>query len=275
MSKKIVYAFLFCLAFENVAADVYMDIGSSLNSTVELFGANGNTGQERYIILNGVPITFTKSNTNLSHLEAIDEVYKFKMQEHTSVQTVADSKKWGDESEPIVIINDEWSAIFKINSKEMFDSNSKVQFEATNNTLNQNYIIFARNSINNKSIVHELKFNQAMDIFKMFLSENEDVDCDVKTTVDRYPSSRRTFCITELTNEKIISQVVIYEGYGIPSVRISHYQKELESQNYHLEAVNTSSHDRSILFAKNDITNITVFTYKSQNKVLDILQSQY
>ena len=77
--------------------------------TIDLFGANGNTGQERYIILNGVPITFTTSNTNLSPLEAIDEVYKFKIQEHTSVQAAADSKKWGNEAEPIVIINDEWS----------------------------------------------------------------------------------------------------------------------------------------------------------------------
>ena len=273
--KYILYICLLSLFFSSATADVYMDIGGAISSTSEIFNANGKIDQERYLILNGVPISSVASSTNMTPLDAINEVYKAKLQEYNSLRSVANKPISENESEPIVVVNEEWSAIFKINSKEMINSSNLDQVEYDGNSHNQNYIVFAKKSVNNKSIVHELKFNNAMDVFRMFLADDKDVECNVTVDINRYPASRRKFCMTEITNEKIISQIVIYEGYGNPSVRISHYKDELKSQNYNLESIINSSHDRSILFAKSNDSNITVFTYKSQDKVLDILQSQF
>ena len=267
-------ALVFGSVFGAANAEVYMNLGNSLFTTAQILGANKDQSRDRYIILNGTPITTNSFKIKVEHEDAIYEIYKNKVNV-SELDEVNESKLPGIGSEPIVVVNDEWSAIFNINSDGLSDNQESMNLQLIPNVNSENYIILVRNSANNNSIVHELKFNQAKDMRDLLFKQDDDVLCNEKLNIHRYPSSRRKFCMTELTNEKIISQVIIYEGFGDPVTRISHYQDELVNLEYKLDSVDKSSSDQAILFASNKYSNITVFTYRSENKILDVIQSHF
>ncbi|MDH3609710.1 MAG: hypothetical protein OEQ24_10780 [Gammaproteobacteria bacterium] len=258
-----------------VHADVYMDMGDSLFSATQLFQSNGNENRERYIVMNGTPITTRVSKINKSPLDVIDEIYKIKIQEYHSIHALNTNSRQQSTIPPFVLINEDWSAIFKIDTNQIMKENENNIENSDNVNGIDNYIVLARKNAGDHSYVYELKFDHALDIFNVLLEQEGDVECSNDEIINRYPTSRRKFCLTELTSEKVISNIIIYEGNGDPAMRMVHYKEELDRLNYQLEALNNISTDRSILFAKNGNKNLTIFTYRSEEKVLDILQSQY
>lgn len=252
---------------ESVDADIYIDFSDTLISTSELLGANGDRSKERYIILNGVPITTKIYNINLKHNHAIEKLsneankvdYKAGMDDNNSMLLGL---------EPTVVVTKNWSAIYKINLEQF--SSDKLR----KNTVG-NYITLAKKISLNQSMIIELVFEDANDMKKLLFDVEEEVKCEEVLNIQRFPASRRKFCLTEVTSEKISSQIIIFEGGGNPGVRINHYNNELAELGYRTDVIDRNSSDKSILFASNNFSNTTIFTYKSNNKVLDIIQSHF
>ncbi len=258
----VIYSFLLA---NNANADVYMDFTNTLLSTSELLGADQNQSRERYIVLNGTPITTRIYQVNLNHQDAIKKLSIELLKNHN--KNILEEKYTS--STPAATVTEDWSVIYGIDLSQL----GKVVTEKE--LLNNNYIMLAKKISSNKSMVFDLQFKSVKDMKNLLFTIHEDVGCDEKLAIARYPASRRKFCLTELTSEKVISQVVIYEGLGNPATRISHYQNQLADLNYQFDVVDKQSSNKSILFAANKYSSITVFTYKSKNKVLDVIQSQF
>lgn len=257
-----------CSAINNVKADIYMDFTDTLLSTSELLGANSKQSRQRYIILNGVPITTSIYKVNFKHNRAIEKISN--TLDINNIKTEHNSNKNQPFSlEPTVIVTKDWSAIYsvKLENDELVALDKK--------RVGENYVTLAKKLSSNQSMMVELVFENANDMKNLLFSREEDVKCDEILNMQRYPNSRRKFCLTEITRDKIVSQIVIFEGYGDPVTRVTHYQNELSDLDYQLDAVDKESSDKAILFASNDLSNTTIFTYKSNNKVLDVIQVDF
>lgn len=253
-----------CLIFNSASADVYMDFTNTLLSTAELLGADESQSSERFIILNGVPITTKIYQVNLNHQVAIEKLSNELLKKHNNNLEQKESIV-----PPAAMATEDWSAVYNLSLNQLEREVSENEY------LNSNYITLAKEIAVNKSLIVDLKFENVSDMKNILFTMHEDVGCNEKLTIKRYPASRRKFCLTELTSEKVISQVVIFEGLGDPVKRITHYQNELANLDYRFDVVDKQASNKSILFAASEFSNTTIFTYKSNNKVLDVIQSQF
>ncbi len=258
----ILFACIILMRADIVKADVYMDFSESLLSTASLLNANTSDSQDRHIILNGVPLTTRIYKVNIKHNRAIENVTNY-FHKPKHYEKVTQDEISQILSEPTVVVTKEWSALYNIN---LDDAHARSDV---------NFITFAKKISHNESQIFELKFDNAEDMKDLLFKMQGDVTCNEVFSIQRIPNSRRKFCLTELTESKILFQIVIYEGKGNPVNRANHYQIELLNQDYRLDMIDTQSHDRAIIFASNEISRTTIFTYKMSNKVLDVVQFQF
>ncbi len=268
--KTAIIIILLILSVE-IQADIYMDLDTRFQSIAQLLG--NSDVSERYLVMNGVPVRTKIYLSRLVPDEIIDTVYKRKYQDIVSGRDLAN-----DLSEPIIISNQNIATILSINLNELLnnDGEQNRHLTAIDTSHEENYVVMASKINDNNSRVFELKFNSIFDIAKLLLDNGSDVECNEKLNLERYPSSRRIFCLTEITSDQTKSQTIIYEGQGNKHSRLAHYQNELDSMNYNIDAAgNGSDNDASIFFASNKYSQVTVFTYLSKNKTLDIIQSKF
>ena len=261
------YIFAHFFFYNSVYADVYLDFTNTLLSTADILNAQENQARERYIVLNGVPITTHIYHVNLNHKVAIEKVSSEILKNHNKKVQNSSNRI----TPPVAIQNENWSIVYNISLNDTGIEDSNINSIKQKN----NYITLAKKVVDNKSMMFDLTFRNVKDMKDLLFSMQEDVGCNEKLAINRYPYSRRKFCLTELTNERVVSQIVIFEGIGNPASRLSHYENELKLLNYDLDLVDKQSSRNSILFASSKLSNTTVFTYKSNNKTLDVIQSQF